>query len=565
MKLSYFTCFALITQFTLCTVKGQEVVSPLDIPLKLSGTFGEFRPTHFHAGLDIKTQGKEGFEVKSINAGSIRRIRVTTTGYGKALYIQHANGTTSVYAHLKKFAPKIQKQIKAYQYEKKTFTTQKFLQLGALTVEKGEVIGYSGNTGGSLGPHLHFEIRDSKKETPLNPLQLGLDISDSIRPIVQGLYLYDLKGKKTGEKQSIPLSRKNDSVYTTDLLTLGGNKAFGVRVFDRQDNSYNRNGVYNATVRANGTTAFSYTFDAIDFKDGKKIDALIDYSTYKNERIRIQKLFNNLEEEYSFLSAEAPNGILSFEPNRAYQLEFQFKDFSGNTTYIQLFVSGTEQLYKEDKTSAFEKEIVPEKDYLFSKGPYSLYVPQNSFYQTVGFHVNLEGDTLTVETEDAPQKKGFELDYKYPALDSLGLKQMCLAKFISGKGKKKDRWGFVSTVKRDSALFTKFAYPGKYIFTRDSISPSVTPKNFREEQWVSNYKYLELEIEDDFSGIAHYEAYINGAWILMEHEPKNNTLTFDFEDLNTDQARLEFKLEVTDQVGNTTHYTTHLFRKPMKR
>ena len=136
MKLSRYTFFILVIQFSFLTISGQEVVPPLDIPLKLSGTFGEFRPTHFHAGLDIKTQGKEGFDVKSINAGSIRRIRVTTTGYGKALYIQHADGTTSVYAHLKKFAPKIQKIIKAYQYEKETFVVQKFLKLGELTVEK---------------------------------------------------------------------------------------------------------------------------------------------------------------------------------------------------------------------------------------------------------------------------------------------------------------------------------------------------------------------------------------------------------------------------------------------
>ncbi len=566
MKLSRYTFFILVTQFSFLTISGQEVVPPLDIPLKLSGTFGEFRPTHFHAGLDIKTQGKEGFDVKSINAGSIRRIRVTTTGYGKALYIQHADGTTSVYAHLKKFTPKIQKIIKAYQYEKETFVVQKFLKLGELTVEKGELIGYSGNTGGSLGPHLHFEIRDTKEETPLNPLQLGLDISDSIRPIVQGLYRYDLYGKKIGEKHPIALTRKNDSVYTTEVLTLGGTKAFGVRVFDRQDNSYNRNGVYSATLRANGTTAFSYTFDSIDFKDGKKIDALIDYAAYKKERIRIQKLFNNLEEDYSFLNATAPNGILTFEANRAYQLEFQFKDFSGNSSYIQLFVSGTEDQNGPPKTQNFEKQIDPEKDYLFSKGPFTVYVPQKSFHQTVGFQVNLiGGDTLLIDAEDAPQKKGFELEYTYPKLDSLEQQQMCLAKFILGKGRKKDRWAYIGTLKKDATLYTKYAYPGKYIFTRDSLPPSITPKNFRKEQWVSNYKYLEIEIEDDFSGIAHYEASINGNWILMEHEPKNNTLTYDFEDLNTTEPRLEFRLSVTDQVGNTSTFETQLFRKPKKR
>ena len=219
----FISLFAIASFF----VQSQEAATPpLEIPLKLSGTFGEFRPTHFHAGLDIKTQGKEGFRVSSIKTGSIRRIRVATTGYGKCLYIQHADGTTSVYAHLKKFAPKTESFIKAYQYEKETFVTQKFLQLGEITVEQGEIIGYSGNTGGSLGPHLHFEIRNTKEETPLNPLQLGFEIPDSIRPIVQELYRYKKDINGLSSKTQLPLERVNDSVYQADLQQLGGTHAF---------------------------------------------------------------------------------------------------------------------------------------------------------------------------------------------------------------------------------------------------------------------------------------------------------------------------------------------------
>ena len=186
-------------------VFGQEATPPLDIPLKLSGTFGEFRPTHFHAGIDIKTQGKEGFEVKAIQSGSIRRIKIATSGYGKCLYIEHENGTTSVYAHLKKFASKIEAFIKTQQYAEEQFLIQRFLPQGEMTVEQGEVIGYSGNTGGSMGPHLHFEIRENKAEKPLNPLALNFDIPDSIRPIVQGLYQYPIQRWGAGTKKEITL------------------------------------------------------------------------------------------------------------------------------------------------------------------------------------------------------------------------------------------------------------------------------------------------------------------------------------------------------------------------
>ena len=164
------------------SLQAQRAIPPLEIPLLLSGNFGEFRGSHFHAGLDIKTKGRQGFKVKSILAGSIRRIKVSTSGYGKTLYVEHANGTTSVYAHLQKFAPKIEKIVKQLQYQKERFLIQSYHKNNELIVKQGEVIGYSGNTGGSLGPHLHFELRDSKTQMPLNPLTLNFDIKDNQRP-----------------------------------------------------------------------------------------------------------------------------------------------------------------------------------------------------------------------------------------------------------------------------------------------------------------------------------------------------------------------------------------------
>ncbi len=244
---------------------------PLDIPIKLSGTFGEFRPTHFHAGIDIKTQGKEGFEVRAIDAGSIRRIRVATSGYGKCVYIEHNNGTTSVYAHLKKFAPKIEAYVKEQQYAQEQYLIQQFPKRNEIPIDANELIGYSGNTGSSQGPHLHFELRNTKNERPLNPLQLGYNIPDSIRPIVQGLYHYKIGEYGTALKTEIPLERKNDSTYAAELKQLAGPTGFGIRLFDRQDLSYNRNGIYKASLWVNGSKRFSYVFDSIDFQDGKKL------------------------------------------------------------------------------------------------------------------------------------------------------------------------------------------------------------------------------------------------------------------------------------------------------
>ena len=534
---------------------------PLDIPLKLSGTFGEFRPTHFHAGLDIKTKGKEGFKVSSIKAGSVRRIKVATTGYGKCLYIQHADGTTSVYAHLKKFAPKIESFIKAYQYEKETFLTQKFLKLGEMTVEQGEVIGYSGNTGGSLGPHLHFEIRDTKAETPLNPLQLGFEIPDSIRPIVQGFYRYKKEENGLSKKTQLPLERINDSVYQADLQQLGGIHAFGIRLFDRQDLSYNRNGIYKAVVKVNGEEKFSYTFDKIDFRDGKKIDALIDYPTYREERIRIQKLFRDLDVDYSFLPKTAPDGFVNFEKDRAYQIEIVVEDYTHNKTYISFYVEGKED-FRSAPVAAMQNPIAIDKDYLFAFEQHEVYVPKNTFYQSIDLVIKEKKDTLIIEEIPFPQRKGFELSVAIPkALDSIERQQLSLAVYDPKEEKEEQQLRYVWTAKKDSILQTKYAYAGQYVLTKDSLAPTIKPLNFKDQQWMSNYKFLEVEVDDEFSGIKSYRATINGQWILMEHEPKDKTLIYNFSDIEFDQTQLDFELEVEDQVGNTSVFNATIFRK----
>lgn len=556
--LLFISLFAILSPF----LQAQnEATPPLDIPLKLSGTFGEFRPTHFHAGLDIKTQGKEGFKVSSIKAGSIRRIRVATTGYGKCLYIQHADGTTSVYAHLKKFAPKIESFIKAYQYEQETFVTQKFMKLGEMTVEQGEIIGYSGNTGGSLGPHLHFEIRNTKEETPLNPLQLGFEIPDSIRPIVQGLYRYKKDVNGLSAKTQIPLERVTDSVYQADILRLGGTHAFGIRLFDRQDLSYNRNGIYKATVNVNGSKIFSYTFDKIDFRDGKKIDALIDYPTYREERIRVQKLFRDLDVDYSFLPKTAPNGFIEFTEDRAYQVEIIVEDYAHNKTYVSFYVEGKTDFPLAEK-APMQNPIHPDQDYLFAFDQHEVYIPKNTFYQTIDLSVEEKKDTLFIANTTLPQRKGFELNVAIPkALDSLQRQQLSLAIYDPKEEKKEKQLRYVWTAKKDSILQTKYAYPGQYILTKDSLAPSIKPLNFKDQQWMSNYKFLEIEVDDEFSGIKSYRATMNGQWILMEHEPKDNTLIYDFSDIEFDQTQLNFELEVEDQVGNQSVFKAKIFRK----
>ena len=539
-------------------ISAQEATPPLDIPLLLSGNFGELRGSHFHAGLDIKTQGRQGFPVKSILAGSIRRIRVTVTGYGKALYIDHADGTTSVYAHLQKFAPKIEKIIKEQQYKKEKFLIQSYFKTNELTVEQGEVIGYSGNTGGSLGPHLHFELRDTKAQTPLNPLKLEYDIQDTQRPVIRGLYRYDLNNPKEKKKNEIRLIRKNDSTYTSAIQSWSGKTGIGLHMYDRQDLSYNKNGVYKIAVCLNGKEMIQYNFDKISFDDGKHISTLIDYKTYATESIRIQKLYRDLPYGFSFLPKDAPNGVLNFEAGRSYQLQIILEDFHGNKTFVESYIEGIKEAAtdKEKKQGIAENTVNPELDYLSEFENQEVYLPKNTFFEPVDFKIRATKDSLFVGSKEDALQRTFEIQFKTPKVDSLEINPWSMARL-----NKKKKLDYVYSVAKDGKRISKGGIPGTYVLTKDTLAPSITPLNFKPEQWLSNYTFLKLKIEDDFSGIKSYKGTINGQWILLEHEPKNNTLTFAFDDINFDQSQLDFKLEVKDQQGNSSTYETTVFRK----
>ena len=285
LKLKFLFFFCALPLIHYGQIRAQWV-PPLDIPIQLSGTFGEFRSNHFHAGLDIRTQGRQGLKVKSVQNGWVNRIRVSTGGYGKAIYIQHYDGTTSVYAHLKKFAPKIEAYVTERQYQKESYTIHLFPKSEVLKVDSGELVGFSGNTGGSYGPHLHFEVRNSSNQNPINPMEYPLEIKDSQRPQIQNLYIYD-GIHPDSKKKEFPLVQKNDSVYTTAGIHTGGKINVGLRLFDRQDLSYNKNGIYKATVRLNGIPQFEMEMDQISFNDSKYINLLIDYKEYAQKKRRI--------------------------------------------------------------------------------------------------------------------------------------------------------------------------------------------------------------------------------------------------------------------------------------
>ena len=551
----FFIALLLLSGSRLFSQNEIQLGLPIEIPLALSGNFAELRGDHFHAGVDIKTKGRQGLKVNAVEKGSIRRIRVSTTGYGKSLYLEHNNGLTTVYAHLQKFAPKIESLIKSIQYEKQTFEVQKFLRKGELTVTQGELIGYSGNTGGSFGPHLHFEVRNSDTQRPLNPLRMGLPVKDTQRPQLQQLYLFD---EKETLHQVVPLQKMSDSVYRTDLIQVKGKIGFGLGMFDRQDFSYNRNGIYKAELILNGRTVYSYQLDQIDFKDQKFIPLFIDYPLLKKNKRYIYKLFTPKHSELSFLSNVPSDGVVTIQEGKSYQLKIVIADFQGNRSYLETYIDGKQSLhsFEPHKVDASTHSLLPERDYLIDFGKKGVYFSKESFFNPAAINCEPIPLGLDLELPLVPVRKDFEVFFNPPSGDSLKIAQTAII-----RTNEKGEISFLNTQKKKERWEAKTKEGGRFYLARDRIEPLVEPVNFKEGQWLSRFRYLKIRIDDSDSGIQSYRGTLNGHWILFEYEPKLNLLTYDFSDKTFEAAEHKLELEVKDGVGNRTLYQATIFRK----
>ena len=531
-----------------------DFISPLDIPFSLSGTFGEPRNTHFHLGIDIKTQGKEGWEVKSISSGHISRIRVSLGGYGKALYIDHPDKTSSVYAHLKKFGPKIEAYIKSLQYKKESYTIQKFPKKGELNIAAGEVIGYSGNTGSSSGPHLHFEIRDTESQKPLNPLLFNLPINDSQRPQIQELFLfYPQKNNTLMHSEFVSLKKVNDSTYHTPIINSSGKMGLGLRMFDRQDLSYSRNGIYKARVDINGKTIVRYEFDQLDYSDSEKLFVNVDYPTYKQKKNKIQKLFFQNHKPLTFMKSLTDEGLFNIDIGKSYQVRVVIEDFSGNASYIEMYVEGTNKRIPNKKLEG--KLIEPRFDYILTFNDKEVFFPKKTFFENAIIQIEEAKNTIRIGPNLFPFNNPYEIQFKTNEKDTIKLRQTFIAK------KTGEKLSFLPTTLDKGHWKTKVEDMGDFTLARDSVAPKISPFNFRTNQWLSNFKFIEVKISDDFSGIKSYKGSINGQWALFEYEPKRKLLTYDFSDKVFEEAKHELKLEVEDNVGNRSIYKTIFFRK----
>lgn len=528
--------------------KQSYYVSPLDGPLLLSGSFGELRNNHFHAGLDLRTGGVEGKAVRAAASGYVSRIKVSGSGYGKALYIQHPNGTTTVYGHLKQFSGEIQDAVIAKQYALKKYEFDWYVPAGKLKVNQGQQVALSGNTGGSGGPHLHFEIRDKRGYT-VNPLLYGLDVEDNIPPFVKSAKLYHLDFQRYeayGIFANAPVT-KNQTMQVPP-----GAYGVGVSWVDYFTDKLNRLGINYAEVQVDGKTIFTQTIEDFAFSQGRYINKHIDYWTFSERGIRYVKMFKDQGNPLHFYKG---NGRITVKEDELVSVKIIAHDYHGGMSTLEFQLEGKSAapaLANGGNATPGPIKCSPNKNNTLTSENATVSIAKGSLYNTTYMGLTESPKTgkavspmIRVNHAHVPLHKSATIQIKIPS-EYVSLKDKLVMMSYNRSSKSSSYEG--GRVSGNYIVETSKSL-GMYYLALDTVPPVIKP--------LSTGSFLSFRISDLTSDIDTYNCYVDGEWVLLEYEPKANKI-FGNLPKSYKKGNHSLELRVTDGAGNTAIYKKNI-------
>ncbi len=523
---------------------------PLDTTPLLSGTFGEFRGTHFHAGIDIKTYGQTGLPVYATADGYVSRIKISPYGYGKAIYLTHDNGYTSVYGHLSGFNPELEAYIRKHQYTKKSYSIELFPGKSHFKVKQGDIIAYSGNTGGSYAPHLHFELRDTKTQEILDPLGFSLPVPDTLPPY---LSLVKVVKRDRNEKwntgfypEAARVYTNSDSVYRLKLPHGEYALVLAARDFLNGDTS-NVLGVQSVLIELDGQNHYNRKSNRFSFRDSRFIHLV---SSYEQGQPPLEHCFKEPWIQHDLAEYSNDGWFAIDHQNQERVLKITLGDAYGHLQVITLFLELENPRFLKGVKRTFMgvncmETLLFENAYSFSldQGKHLIDFFPNSFFDTLIVHACINPgkvDTLSIYPSNGYVSERFRLIYNLPDTLPALSNQLCLVR-VGNDGPE-----YIGGEINNGKIQCYTRNMGTYYLSMDTLAPSV-------EFQAINGDTLFLKLADDFSGVAKYTPRIDGRWFLMEYDPKSGLLFGDLSDFPKEE-KLELDLLVKDNRGNTTAY-----------
>lgn len=526
--------------------------NPLNIPMQLAANFGAIRTNHFHMGLDLRTNSQENLPVLAAAEGYVSRIKVERYGFGNAIYITHPNGYTTVYAHLNKYFNKLDEYVKEKQYKDEKWEQDITFQPGQFPVEKGQQIALSGNTGGSAGPHLHFEIRDTKTEECLNPLLFGFNIPDSVAPIISGLYWYDRRFSTYEPGANGIAVKKAGSSYTADVVRVSSPKiSFGIKAVDKANQGFNL-GIYNAELLMDGKLMYSFKIDKVHYDDTRYINGCIDYTKFIRDKVGIQHLSALPGMKLQNYSVPELSGIINLQDEDVHNIEIIVKDVKGNTsrltTNVQLSNSGS-------GIASSGKTVVPNEGKTLTTENAEISFSKNALYDAVNFNAyekasanpDAVSNSIVLHNPYIPVHDDYIVKIKPNRKLSNVEKDKAI--IILDYGSDKD---FVKAKWNDDQAEGRFNRLGTAQLVIDNTLPSVSP-GWNDGALVSSSS-LRLKGTTKVGDIVSFQAELDGKWLRFARVKDDFVYTFD-EKCSKGSGSHTLKVTTINTAGNTDTQT----------
>jgi len=535
----------LLLSSNLCA-RTDSLLYPLkNIPL-LSGNFGELRATHLHSGLDFKTGGREGLPVICVKDAVVARVKVSAAGYGNALYFEHDGGITTVYGHLNRFEPGIAAIVREMQYEKESFEIDENILARGIRFRAGDTIAYSGNTGSSGGPHLHFEVRDTKSEHALNPLRF-LAVKDVTGPNVRGVYVYPFskEGVRNAPRR-VEVKHAGNRVFRGGKIGVpAGLVGIGVQADDYMKDSWNKLGVYDLKVTANGKEVFRMTMDELSFDQTCLVHELKDFHQYRAGRLVYMTCGNYQDRLLSVTNRD--KGFIPVEKDSVVDVAVDLRDMNGNRSRIAFQLSG-KAAAPGLVLKAGERLLENDRDNRLQKGIYTLDLEADALpYPVVCL------PEISSRLKDSTEKITVFSTGKqmYPLLKNarLTVKGEFPDKSVICLLEKNNRFSVLNTRRVADGLEASPRVLGEYTVRQDTTAPVI----FYSGRFGRKIRF---RIVDDLSGIASYRVEVNGKWCLFTYDAKNRVLEGDINEPVFEDGKNRLVLKVTDAVGNISVYET---------
>jgi hypothetical protein len=525
---------------------------PLAIAPKLNANFGEMRPNHFHMGLDLFTERRENLPIYAAADGYVARLKIEPGGFGRAIYLNHPNGFTTLYAHMNDFMPELEAYLKKKQYEAESWRTELTLPANLFPVKKGQFIGYSGNTGGSQGPHVHFEIRETVSEKCLNPLLFGFNIPDQVTPDLKNLAIYD-RNQSIYEQapRIVPLAKKSNVYAPSSVIKLSTDKiSIAIHATDRMTGVPNANGIFKVAVFEGSKQIGGFRIDRIGYDETRYLNAHIDHKTRASGGAYLQFLFPLEGDQLDIYQPNPRSTFISLNDTLVHTLRIEVSDPYGNTSvsmiqiqrtgWIKPVFPATGVLMKANELNVFENDNI------------QLVIPENGLYDSVYFRYaalpallpQSYSQSFYLHEPKIPVHSYFTVRIKadkqvpYPLRDKMIIVRT--EKNESNVAKANWELGWYTSAFRDFGDFTLVA---------DNEPPTITLPGVANGANLSRATRIVATVNDNYLSVKNFRAELDGKWLMFSQ--KGRTFTYKFDE-NCGPGEHILKIMVDDEAGNRT-------------